>query len=185
MNERGPAAVGIIGCGNIFERYLSGISRFAELRVAGCADAVQSRADAAAARYGIPAYTSVAALLDDPGVDVVVNITPPQAHAEVSIAALRAGKHVYTEKPLSASLREADEVMAVAEAATGRLGCAPDTILGSAAQTARAAVDRGLIGDPIGAAAFVTHSRAEQWHPDPGFLFRAGGGPLLDMGPYY
>jgi predicted dehydrogenase len=185
MNDPAPAAVGIIGCGNIFERYLTGISRFADLRVAGCADAIQARADAAAAKHGIPAYPSVAALLADPGVDVVVNITPPQAHADVSSAALRAGKHVYTEKPLSASLQEADEVMAVAEAAPGRLGCAPDTVLGSAAQTARAAVDRYLIGDAIGAAAFVTHSRAEEWHPDPGFLFRAGGGPLLDMGPYY
>jgi predicted dehydrogenase len=185
MNERAPAAIGMIGCGNIFERYLTGISRFAELRVAGCADADQSRADAAAARYSIPAYPDAAALLSDPAVDVVVNITPPQAHAEVSVAALRAGKHVYTEKPLAATLGDADEVMAVRAAAGCRFGCAPDTILGSAAQTARAAIDQSLIGEPIGAAAFVTHSRAEEWHPDPGFLFRAGGGPMLDMGPYY
>lgn len=185
MTQPARSAVGMVGCGNIFERYLTGMSRFGGLRVAGCADADQPRADAAAARYGIRAYPSVAALLADPDVAVVVNITPPQAHAEVSAAALRAGKHVYTEKPLSATLREADEVMAARVAAGCRLGCAPDTILGSAAQTARAAVDRALIGDPIGAAAFVTHSRAEEWHPDPGFLFRAGGGPLLDMGPYY
>jgi predicted dehydrogenase len=185
MDQRTTAAVGIIGCGNIFERYLTGMSRFAGLSMAGCADADQARADAAAATFGIRAYPSPAALLADPGVDVVVNITPPQAHAAVSIAAMRAGKHVYTEKPLAAALTDADEVLAV-QAATGRvLGCAPDTILGSAAQTARAAVDSSLIGDPIGAAVFVTHSRAEEWHPDPGFLFRPGGGPLLDMGPYY
>jgi len=117
--------------------------------------------------------------------DVVVNLTPPQAHAAVSIAAMRAGKHIYTEKPLAVTVTEADQVLA-ARAASGRmLGCAPDTVLGSAAQTARAAVDSSLIGEPIGAAAFVTSSRAEEWHPDPGFLFRPGGGPLLDLGPYY
>jgi predicted dehydrogenase len=180
-----PAVVGVVGCGNIFDRYLTGMSRFADIKVAGCADVDQARADAAAEQAGIRGYASVQELLADPEVEIVVNITPPMAHASVSAAALRAGKHVYTEKPLADTTSHATALLAT-RAETGRaLGCAPDTFLGSAAQTARRAVDDGVIGDIIGASAFVTHSRAERWHPDPGFLFRPGGGPLLDMGPYF
>jgi predicted dehydrogenase len=185
ISERRQAAVGIIGCGSVLRYYLAGMSRFGELRVAGCADAIQSRADEAGRRFGVRAYASVAALLGDPDVDVVLNITSPLAHAGVSVAAMRAGKHVYSEKPLAASAAGLGEVVAV-QAETGRgLGCAPDTILGPAAQTARAAVDSALIGDPIGAAAFITSTRPEEWHPDPRFLFAPGGGPVLDLGPYY
>ena len=180
-----PATIGIVGCGNIFDRYLTGLSRFPDLQVVGCADIDQPRAADAAARGGIRAFASVQQLLADPGIDVVVNITPPLAHAAVSAAALQAGKHVFSEKPLASTLTEADNLLAIQAAAGQRLGCAPDTFLGSAAQTARRAIDNDMIGEPVGVAAFVTHSRAEEWHPDPGFLFRPGGGPLLDMGPYF
>jgi predicted dehydrogenase len=185
MLNQSAMDIGIVGCGNILERYMTGMSRFSGLRVVGCADIDQSRADAAGRAFNIRSYAGVDALLRDPGVAGVVNITPPRAHAAVTIAAMRHGKHVYTEKPLAATVAEAKEVLAV-RTETGRIvGCAPDTILGSAAQTARAAIDSALIGEPIGATAFVTSSRAEEWHPDPTFLFTHGGGPLLDLGPYY
>ncbi|MHB1930425.1 MAG: Gfo/Idh/MocA family protein, partial [Acidimicrobiales bacterium] len=176
--------IGLVGTGNIFPRYIAGLRRFPNLEILGCADVVQQRAEVAAAQHGLTAYPSVEALLHDAAVDVVVNITTPAAHAAVTEAALRAGRHVYSEKPLAATPADGRRLLAVAEETGRRLGCAPDTFLGSAAQTARAAIDSGRIGDVVGAAGFVTHSRAERWHPDPTFLFSPGGGPLLDMGPY-
>jgi predicted dehydrogenase len=180
-----PAGIGVVGCGNIARRYLDGMSRFPELELIGCTDRVVELAETVAAEFGLRAYASSRQLLEDPDVDVVVNITPPTAHAAVAAEALRAGKHVYVEKPMTATVAECEELLAVAEGSGRRLGSAPDTFLGSAAQTARAALDAGLIGDPIGAVAFVTHSKAETWHPDPSFLFQPGGGPALDLGPYY
>ena len=183
--DRPPVSVGIVGCGNIFGSYLNGLTKLATVRVAGCADIDQARAQAMARAHDLRAYTSPDELLDDPLVGLVVNITPPVAHGEVTRAALARGKHVYVEKPIAASLADAERVMAALSGAPGRLGCAPDTFLAAPGQTARAAVDAGLIGEPIGVAAAIPHSRAEEWHPDPTFLFQAGGGPLLDMGPYY
>ncbi len=177
--------IGIVGCGNIAPRYVRGIGRFRELQVMGCADVEQTRAESLAHQFAIRAWTSVDELLEDPGISVVVNLTPPVVHKDVTLKALKAGKHVYVEKPLATDLVDAAEVMAALKPVGPRLGCAPDTFLGSAAQTARAAIDRGLIGEPIGVSGFVTHSRAELWHPDPTFLFERGGGPLLDLGPYW
>ena len=185
FSSSSPAGIGIVGCGNISERYVKGISRFPLLKTLGCADMYQEAADKLSASTAISAYPSVDALLDDPGVDVVVNITSPVAHAEVSFAALKAGKHVYVEKPMGATVAEGRRMIEAAVAAGRVLGSAPDTFLGSSAQTARAAVDKGVIGEPIGAVGFVTHSKAETWHPDPTFLFKPGGGPVLDLGPYY
>jgi predicted dehydrogenase len=150
-----------------------------------CADVDGARAELAARRAGVERWGSVADLFADPDVDIVVNLTPPLQHAEVTAAAFSAGKHVYTEKPVAAEFADAAGLLAAAERAGRVLGSAPDTFLGSAGQTARAALDSGEIGEPIGATAFVTHSKAEHWHPDPSFLFRRGGGPSLDMGPYY
>ncbi|WP_406135830.1 Gfo/Idh/MocA family protein [Streptomyces sp. NBC_01089] len=180
-----PARVGIIGTGNIFDRYVNGMARYPRLRLTGCADLDHARTLKAAADHGIRAYASVDALLGDPGVDIVVNITPPLAHAAVSAQALRAGKHVYVEKPVAATVAEAAPLTALARECGVLFGSAPDTFLGSAAQTARKALDDGLIGQPVGVTAFVTHSKAETWHPNPGFLFAPGGGPGLDLGPYY
>ena len=177
--------VGIVGCGNIAPRYVRGTGRFRELRLVGCADVDQARAGSLAEQFSIRAWNSVDELLEDPAIAVVVNLTPPVVHKDVTLKALEAGKHVYVEKPLATDLADAAEVMAALRPAGPRLGCAPDTFLGSAAQTARAAIDRGLIGEPIGVAGFVTHSRAEMWHPDPTFLFQQGGGPLLALGPYW
>lgn len=181
----GEVGIGIVGCGNIFESYMRGLRQLRSMRVVGCADLDQARADAAAKTHDVRAYGSVDELLADDSVDLVVNITPPLAHATVTKAALQQGKHVYVEKPMAASLAEAAGVMDVVATSSARLGCAPDTFLAGPGQTARAALDAGVVGEPIGVSAAIPHSRAETWHPDPTFLFQAGGGPLLDMGPYY
>lgn len=185
FNAENPAKVGLIGCGNIAERYVRGIRRFPELHLVGCADLVTERAIELAGSTGITAYPSIEALLADPEIDIAVNITPPIAHSSVTIDALNAGKHVYVEKPLAAELTQTPAMMEAAKRAGRLLGAAPDTFLGSAGQTARAAIDSRLIGEPVAASMFVTHSKAELWHPDPSFLFQPGGGPALDMGPYY
>ncbi|AGP59164.1 Gfo/Idh/MocA family protein [Streptomyces rapamycinicus] len=179
-----PVRVGVIGCGNIFSRYATGMSRFPGLELVAVADVDAARAHVAAAETGAAACT-VDGLLGRTDVEVVVNITPPTAHAAVSEQALAAGKHLYVEKPLADTTAAARATLAEADRRGLMLGAAPDTFLGSAGQTARAAIDAGAIGEPVGATAFVTHSQAETWHPDPTFLFQPGGGPALDMGPYY
>ena len=185
MTDANAAGIGIVGVGNISSKYIEGIRRFPQLTIVGCADLEPGRASAAGLRHGIHSFESVEELLASPDVSAVVNITTPLAHAQVSLAAIAAGKDVYVEKPLAATLADARRVLAAATAAGRLVGCAPDTSLGSAVQTGRWAIDEGLIGDPVGAACFVPHTHAESWHPDPRFLFQAGGGPLLDMGPYY
>ncbi|MZD04400.1 Gfo/Idh/MocA family oxidoreductase, partial [Streptomyces sp. SID5785] len=138
-------------------------------------------------RYAGPVAVAadVAELVSRDDVDAVLNLTVPAVHAEVALTALAAGKHVYGEKPLAAGLDQAAAVLAAARAAGLRVGCAPDTVLGTGTQTARKAVDDGLIGRPVAATAFMTTAGHEAWHPDPEFYYRPGGGPLLDMGPYY
>lgn len=190
MTERKGASsaqttVGIIGCGNIAERYVVGMRRFPQLTIAGCADVDRAFADSLAERVGIPAYESVDQLLADPRVDLVVNITPPRVHESVTRSALAAGKHVYVEKPMTTDPGSARALLHDAVQKGLLLGAAPDTFLGSAAQTARRAIDEGVIGRPVAAVACIRYSRAEEWHPDPTFLFQPGGGPSLDLGPYY
>ncbi|MGN6760200.1 MAG: Gfo/Idh/MocA family protein [Leifsonia sp.] len=177
--------VGIIGCGNIAERYVVGMRRFPQLVIAGCADVDSAFAESLAERVGIPAYESVEQLLADPEVDLVVNITPPRVHETVTRSALVAGKHVYVEKPMTTDPDSARDLLREADLSGLLLGAAPDTFLGSAAQTARRAIDDGVIGRPVAAVACIRYSRAEEWHPDPTFLFQPGGGPSLDLGPYY
>jgi predicted dehydrogenase len=184
MSHAEPTVVGVIGCGNIFGAYARGLGRLDNVQLAACADVDQPRSVAAANQYGLRAM-QVGELLADPAISIVVNLTPPLFHAQVTSAALTAGKHVYTEKPLAATFGEAVGVVEQAAGAQLLLGSAPDTFLGAAGQTARSAVDSGQLGEIVGASAFVTHSHAEMWHPDPTFLFEPGGGPSLDMGPYY
>jgi predicted dehydrogenase len=177
--------IGILGSGNIFGRYVSGLAAYPELRIVRVGDIDVARAKEAAAEYGIPEWGDDASLYGDASVDIVVNLTPPVHHARTIITALEAGKHVYVEKPLATTVEDGKAVLAAAAVSGRILGSAPDTFLGSASQTARAAVDAGLIGEPIGASMFIRHSKAETWHPDPRFLFKPGGGPVMDMGPYY
>ncbi|MER6421934.1 Gfo/Idh/MocA family oxidoreductase [Streptomyces sp. NPDC001137] len=177
--------IGIVGCGNVFDIYMRGLISDSHVRVVRCADIDLARAREAAGRHNIPAHGTVDELLQDPGVEVVVNLTPPTVHMEVTEAALKAGKHVYSEKPLALDLDSVRKAIALAGTTGRRLGAAPDTFLGGAAQTARAVLDEGRIGAPVAATAFFVHHRAESWHPDPTHLFKPGGGPVLDLGPYY
>ncbi len=176
--------VGIIGCGNISAAYLKAARKFPILEIVALADANPAAAQARGEEYGVPAR-SVEALLDDPAVEIVVNLTTPKAHVEVGLKAVAAGKHVHSEKPLGINLEEAGALLAAARAKGVRVGCAPDTFLGGAHQTARKLIDEGLIGMPIGGTAFFMCPGHERWHPNPGFYYLAGGGPMLDMGPYY
>ena len=179
------ARIGIVGTGAIFAAYLRGLGWYGDLPVVRVADVDAERVRQRAEEFSIPAWGSAEDLYADPGVDVVVNITPPAAHAPVTSAALAAGKHVYVEKPVAASAELARANVEQAAAAGLVLGAAPDTFLGTAGQTARAAIDDGLIGTPFAATSFVRSTRVEAWHPNPGFFFQPGGGPALDMGPYH
>ncbi len=176
--------VGVIGCGDISSAYLTAARKFPILEIVALADANPAAAEARAAEFGAPAR-SVDALLADPAVEIVLNLTVPRAHVEVGLRAIAAGKHVYSEKPLGVSVAEARRLVEAAAARGLRLGCAPDTFLGGAHQTARQCIDEGLIGRPIGGTAFFMCPGHERWHPNPGFYYLAGGGPMLDMGPYY
>ncbi|HEY6738194.1 MAG TPA: Gfo/Idh/MocA family oxidoreductase [Actinopolymorphaceae bacterium] len=180
-----PLKVGVVGVGTISRTYLDTMTRLPGLNVVAAADLDVARAKAAAEKYdGIRALTPDE-LYADSDVDLVVNLTIPAAHASVAIAALSAGKHVYGEKPLAATRQEARLVLEAAEQAGLRIGCAPDTVLGTGVQTARALLDQGAIGTPTAATAFFVSPGPEPWHPDPEFYYKPGGGPLLDMGPYY
>jgi predicted dehydrogenase len=184
VTEERPARVGIIGCGDVTNLYLPGCAPFASIELAACADLDTARASALAERGGFPAVPPEA-LLADTSIEVVLVLTPPAAHVAVSYAAIAAGKHVYSEKPLAITRREARGLLDEARAAGVRVGAAPDTFLGGGLQTARALIDEGAIGEPIAATAAVAHLGPEGWHPNPGIFYGVGGGPLLDLGPYY
>ncbi|MBP2415036.1 putative dehydrogenase [Arthrobacter stackebrandtii] len=177
--------VGIVGCGNIIAQYLATLPALDALRLVAVADIDAARAESVAA--GLPGVRalSVQALMDDDEVDLVLNLTVPAAHAQVALAAIASGKHVYGEKPLAATTAEGREVLEAAAAAGVMVGSAPDTVLGTGTQTARRAIDDGLIGRPISATATMMCPGHERWHPNPDFYYVPGGGPLLDMGPYY
>jgi predicted dehydrogenase len=148
--------VGILGCGHVSDQYFEGIARFDLLEIVACADLDLARGEEKAAQHGVPRSCSPEQLLDDGDVDLVVNLTPPLAHADASLAAIAAGKHVWSEKPLAATLERAREVLTAAESAGLRVGCAPDTFLGGSIQTAIKLIDDGWIGDPVSAVAMVT-----------------------------
>ncbi|MFI7125787.1 Gfo/Idh/MocA family protein [Nonomuraea sp. NPDC050153] len=180
-----PVNVGVVGCGAISAQYFRTIDRLPQLRLVAVADLDLDRAREAVGPYAGVDVLSVAELVADPRVDVVLNLTVPAAHAEVALRAIAAGKDVYCEKPLAATAADAARVLGAAADARVRVGCAPDTVLGTGTQTARKAIDDGLIGRPIAATATMTTPGHERWHPNPDFYYVPGGGPLLDMGPYY
>jgi predicted dehydrogenase len=185
MSGGGPVGVAVVGAGNISSQYLRNLTRFPDLRVVAIADLDVARAAAAAEEFGVPVSGSVTEVLALPEVELVVNLTIPAAHAEVALAALAAGKHVYGEKPLALDPAAARAVLAEAAARGLRVGNAPDTFLGAGLQSALRAVTSGLIGTPVAAAATFQSPGPEAWHPSPEFLFAHGAGPLFDMGPYY
>ena len=179
-----PMTVALVGCGNISAQYLASLPRLPNLRLVSVTDPVAAAADRVAAEHGVPARP-LDDVLADPAVEVVLNLTPPQVHAPLTIRALEAGKHVYLEKPFAVTAAESSQMLAAAEAAGRRIGSAPDTVLGIGIQTARLLIDDGQIGQPIAATAFMMSPGHEAWHPNPGFYYLRGGGPLLDMGVYY
>ncbi len=177
--------IGIVGCGNISTAYLEAGRRFSNLNFAAVADLDSERAKAQAEKFGIAAAESPAELLTDPNIDIVLNLTIPAAHVTVGCGALEAGKHVYSEKPIALNVGEAGRLLEAAASAGRRIGSAPDTFLGASGQTARRLIDEGVIGTPVAATAFMTSRGMEHWHPNPENFYLDGGGPMLDMGPYY
>ncbi|MCC3764227.1 Gfo/Idh/MocA family oxidoreductase [Glycomyces sp. TRM65418] len=179
-----PHGIGVIGLGAISSHYLSLLTAHPLVRVAAVADLDEARAAAVAAETGAAAL-EVDALLADSRVDTVLNLTIPAAHADISLRAIAAGKAVYSEKPLAASFDDAKRVVEAGAAGGVAVGGAPDTVLGTGTQTAREAIDAGRIGAPAFATATMIVPGHEHWHPNPDFYYAEGGGPLLDMGPYY
>ena len=180
------ARVGIVGCGNISEIYITNVmTMFDNLELVAVSDMVPERATAKANAHGIPRACTVGELLADPSIDIVLNLTTPGAHAEICLAALTAGKHVYTEKPLAVAMKDGERILALARKKGLRVGAAPDTFLGAGIQTCLRLLSEGAIGMPVAATAFMTCHGHEGWHPDPAFYYAPGGGPVFDMGPYY
>jgi predicted dehydrogenase len=176
--------IGIVGCGNISTTYFKLAPLFRGLEVRACADMNTAVAEAQAKTYGVKAQ-KVEDLLANDDVQVVINLTIPEAHFPVSKAALEAGKHVYSEKPLALSIEDGLALKALADGKGLRVGCAPDTFLGGSHQLARRLIDAGRIGAITGGTAHVMSHGMEHWHPNPDFFFLPGAGPMLDIGPYY
>jgi predicted dehydrogenase len=182
--DRPAVNVGVVGCGVVAREYLESSRVFPTFDVIACADADTDRAEAFAETHALERF-AVDELLAADRIDVILNLTPPAAHAAVVEATLDAGKHSYTEKPLALSVDAGRALLEQAATAGLRIGCAPDTFLGSAYGLARRVIERGDIGVPIGATAQMLTGGPENWHPNAEFFYRAGGGPLLDIAPYY
>lgn len=176
--------IGLVGCGNIAGTYLRNAALFPGIEIRACADLDAAAAFRRSTEFGIRAL-SLDELMADEAIDLVLNLTVPNAHFAVSMAALAAGKHVFTEKPLAATAAEGRRLVAEAERRRLRIGSAPDTFLGAAGRLARRLVEDGAIGKVVTGTAFMMTRGMEHWHPNPQFYYQPGGGPVLDMGPYY
>src|SRR3954454_1424761 len=177
--------VGVIGTGAISGAYLGMAKNFPIVEMAACADLDLERAKQAAEKFGIAKVVSVDELLADPSIDIVLNLTIPKAHVPTSLRAVESGKHTYLEKPLGINKEEGKTLLTAAKKAKKRVGCAPDTFMGAGIQTARKLIDDGAIGRPVAFTAYMMSRGVETWHPNPEFYYQVGGGPMLDMGPYY
>ncbi len=177
--------IGIVGCGNICGAYSKNTQPYDWLRIIACADILTERAQAVAEKFNIPRVCSVEQIMADPDIHVILNLTVPNAHAAINQAALAAGKHVYTEKPFATNRDDARKTIELARQKKLRVGGAPDTFLGGGIQTCIKLIREGAIGRPVAATAFMAGHGMEKWHPNPDFFFQPGGGPMLDMGPYY
>ncbi|MCX7846996.1 MAG: Gfo/Idh/MocA family oxidoreductase [bacterium] len=183
--KKSALSIGVIGCGNISGIYCRRIKEFPVLSLAACADLDRAKAEARANEFNIPTVLSPDELLLNPSIDIILNLTTPQAHYTIARRALEAGKHVYNEKPLCVELHEAKTLLKLARKHRRLIACAPDTFLGAGLQTCRKLIDDGVIGTPVAATAFMMCHGHESWHPNPEFYYQHGGGPMLDMGPYY
>lgn len=177
--------VGIIGCGKISSIYMENCNKFDVLDLVACADIDLSRAQQQADEFNIPHVYTTEQLLNDPNIDMIINLTIPAVHAEVSLRALESGKHVYVEKPLTVTREEGHKVLEMAKAKGLLVGSAPETFFGAGIQTSLKLIEDGVIGRPVAATSFMMARGHEHWHPDPEFYYAAGGGPMFDMGPYY
>jgi predicted dehydrogenase len=177
--------VGVIGAGVISDAYLKSLNSFPDVKVHAIGDLRPEAAAAKAEEFGIEAHGGPDVVLGHPDVEIVVNLTIPIAHVEVALAAVAAGKHVWSEKPFSLDQDSGLKLLATAQDAGLRLGCAPDTFLGPGLQTARRIIEKGDIGEPLTALTLMQSPGPESWHPNPAFLFQEGAGPLFDIGPYY
>ncbi|WP_298860315.1 Gfo/Idh/MocA family oxidoreductase [uncultured Microbacterium sp.] len=177
--------VGIIGMGVISDTYLQNLTSFPDVKVVAVGDLLPERAEAQAEKYGVASWGTADDVLANADVELVVNLTIPRAHVEISSRAVAAGKHVWSEKPLGLEREGVAEMLRAADAADVRIGSAPDTILGPGFQTAKRAILDGVIGRPLFVNTAFQTQGPDMWHPEPAFLFAEGAGPLLDMGPYY
>ena len=176
--------IGIVGLGNISAAYLKASKDFPILDIRAVADMNPAAAKARADEFGLKAV-GLDDIFTDPSIDIILNLTIPHAHVDVGLRAIAAGKHVYSEKPLGIVFSEGQKLVAAAKAKGLRVGSAPDTFLGGSHQTARRIVDDGTLGQPVGGTAYFMCPGHERWHPNPAFYYEVGGGPMLDMGPYY
>ncbi|GAA6182385.1 Gfo/Idh/MocA family oxidoreductase [Shimia sp. NS0008-38b] len=176
--------VGIIGCGNISATYMRMGRFFRDYKVVACADINPEVAKSRAEEFGLRALT-IDALLADPSIEIVVNLTIPAAHFEVSSDILRSGKHVYSEKPFVLTADEGAQLATLAADKNLRIGSAPDTFMGGSHQKAREMIDNGDIGQITSGTIHVMSSGMEHWHPNPDFFFLPGAGPIFDLAPYY
>jgi predicted dehydrogenase len=183
MASKEKLGIGIIGCGMISDAYFNAAKKFSIIDVVACADVIMDRAKERADKFGATAMTAEG-VFANPDVQIVLNLTPPLMHSKVSLDALRAGKHVYTEKPFGVDSEDAAQVIRLAKEKNLRVGSAPDTFLGGGLQTCRKLLDDGWIGSPISATAIVMGRGPEKWGQAP-FFYDYGGGPMLDLGPYY
>lgn len=177
--------VGVIGCGNISSIYLEVGQTFESMQIVAVADLVTERAQAQATKFNIPRVCTVAEMLADPNIQIVINLTTPGAHAGLAMQVVEAGKSVYNEKPLTIRREDGLALLDAAKKHGVRVGGAPDTFLGGGLQTCRKLIDDGWIGEPVAATAFMLCHGHESWHPAPEFYYQLGGGPMFDMGPYY
>lgn len=165
-------SVGIVGAGSISSSYRSALLRFRHIHVVGVADRTGSQ--------GLKVEDVVRA----DGPNVLVNLTPPQAHEAVTAAALALGQSVYSEKPLALTSAGAAALIEIGESTGARIAVAPATWLGPRVQTARQLIDAGELGTIMGGQASIIYSGPDLWHPSPAALFQLGAGPLFDMGIY-
>ncbi|MCL2210158.1 MAG: Gfo/Idh/MocA family oxidoreductase [Treponema sp.] len=179
--------IGIVGIGNISKIYLDNLTGMfgARVKLTSVTDIFFERTEKAAADYQLRAFKTLDEMLGSSDVDIILNITPPNTHFETALAAVKAGKHVYNEKPLCTKREQAVLLLKTANEKNVRVGGAPDTFLGAGLQTCRKVIDEGMIGRPVAATAFMMSHGPEHWHPSPHFFYQDGGGPMFDMGPYY
>ena len=179
--------VGVVGCGNINPVYLENIrENFSDVvNIVACSDLSIGRAIATSRRFGIPKVLDFAKLLQEPEIELVLNLTNPAAHAFINLEVLEAGKHVYSEKPLAIDLEDGQKIVNKSISKNLMVGCAPDTVLSTGIQTCRNIIDEGVIGEPVSAVACFGSHGVERWHPNPEFYYKNGGGPMFDIGPYY